>query len=72
MKSLVLFLINYYQKTFSKDHSANSLVFCKFTPSCSEYAKQAFSKYKFWTALKKSLWRIIRCNPWNKGGIDIP
>ena len=43
---------------------------CRFYPSCSEYAIQAFSKYGFLKGLWLSTKRIIRCNPFNPGGID--
>ena len=43
---------------------------CRFTPSCSEYALQAFQKY----GLIKGLWlasrRIVRCHPWGGHGED--
>ena len=40
------------------------LVVCRFHPSCSDYARQAFLKYGFWPGLGKSSWRLMRCNPW--------
>ncbi|MCS7230075.1 MAG: membrane protein insertion efficiency factor YidD [Candidatus Kryptonium sp.] len=43
---------------------------CRFYPSCSEYSIQAFSKYGFFKGLWLSTKRIIRCNPFNPGGID--
>ncbi len=43
---------------------------CRFYPSCSEYSIQAFSKYGFVKGLWLSVKRIIRCNPFNPGGID--
>lgn len=45
---------------------------CRFHPSCSEYADQAFEKYGFFKALSKSVWRVLRCGPWSKGGVDMP
>ena len=72
MNKYILFCITWYQHTFSKDHSSHAVGFCKFTPSCSEYAKICFQNYSFFKALLKSLWRIFRCNPWSKGGIDLP
>jgi putative membrane protein insertion efficiency factor len=43
---------------------------CRFTPTCSEYARQAVVKHGFrrggWLAVK----RLLRCHPWNKGGVD--
>jgi putative membrane protein insertion efficiency factor len=43
---------------------------CRFEPSCSQYGTQAFKKYHFFKALYLTIWRILRCNPFNKGGYD--
>ncbi|MBM9499335.1 membrane protein insertion efficiency factor YidD [Leptospira sp. 201903070] len=43
---------------------------CRFTPSCSEYAAQAFQEYGFFRALQLSTWRILRCNPLSRGFED--
>ncbi|NCA80640.1 MAG: membrane protein insertion efficiency factor YidD, partial [Sphingobacteriia bacterium] len=43
---------------------------CKFEPSCSEYALIAFKKHNFFYALYLTTSRILRCNPFSKGGID--
>ncbi|MBW6514454.1 MAG: membrane protein insertion efficiency factor YidD [Candidatus Syntrophosphaera sp.] len=43
---------------------------CRFEPSCSSYSLQAFRKFNFFKALGLSLWRLIRCNPFCKGGYD--
>jgi hypothetical protein len=40
---------------------------CRFEPSCSEYGLEAYRRYGFWKATAKTLWRIARCNPWNRG-----
>lgn len=45
---------------------------CRFYPTCSEYSKSAVSKYGLIIGAAKSVWRIIRCNPYSKGGIDYP
>jgi putative membrane protein insertion efficiency factor len=45
---------------------------CRFYPSCSEYAKECFNKYPIHIATKKTFFRICKCNPWNKGGVDLP
>ncbi|PIT88559.1 MAG: membrane protein insertion efficiency factor YidD [Candidatus Magasanikbacteria bacterium CG10_big_fil_rev_8_21_14_0_10_36_32] len=71
-----LFLIRLYQKTFSPDHGFTKTIFphgyCKFHPSCSEYGYQAIHKYGILVGFLKTGWRILRCNPWSKGGIDLP
>jgi putative membrane protein insertion efficiency factor len=43
---------------------------CRFIPTCSEYAVQALQKYGPVKGLFLSCWRIIRCNPFCKGGYD--
>lgn len=43
---------------------------CRFYPSCSEYAKESFEKLPFYQALPKSIWRILRCNPFSEGYFD--
>jgi putative membrane protein insertion efficiency factor len=43
---------------------------CRFTPSCSRYALQAFEKYNVFKALALSIYRVLRCNPFNPGGYD--
>ncbi|MBI4235519.1 membrane protein insertion efficiency factor YidD [Candidatus Peregrinibacteria bacterium] len=73
---LVAFLVWLYQKTLSPDHGLLKVFFphgyCKFKPSCSEYSKRAFLKHGvFWGGIK-AFWRVLRCNPWSKGGVDEP
>ena len=67
-------LIKIYQKTLSFDHGPLKTFypygFCRFHPSCSEYGIQALKKYGFIKGGFKLCWRIIRCNPFNKGGYD--
>ncbi|MCF7800682.1 MAG: membrane protein insertion efficiency factor YidD [Candidatus Marinimicrobia bacterium] len=43
---------------------------CRFYPSCSRYAEEAFEVLPIWKALPKTAWRILRCNPYGKGGYD--
>jgi putative membrane protein insertion efficiency factor len=43
---------------------------CRFYPSCSEYSFQSFRKHGAVKGLVKTIWRILRCNPWNRGGYD--
>ncbi|MDD2758174.1 MAG: membrane protein insertion efficiency factor YidD [Patescibacteria group bacterium] len=71
-----LWLIRLYQKTLSFDHGPLKKLFphgyCRFFPSCSEYSHQAIKKYGLIVGLPKTVWRILRCNPWGKGGVDLP
>lgn len=66
INKIFISLINFYQKYISFLFPPS----CRFYPSCSEYSKQAFKKYNFIKAMIISLFRIIRCNPFNKGGYD--
>lgn len=68
IRNFLIFLIKQYQKYISPTLSRYSK--CPFTPSCSNYTMQAIEKYG---AIKGSIlgfWRILRCNPFSKGGYD--
>lgn len=43
---------------------------CRFLPTCSQYAYEAISRYGVLKGGALSLWRILRCNPFGKGGYD--
>jgi len=43
---------------------------CRFHPSCSEYALEALQQHNAAKALLLIVWRILRCNPFSKGGYD--
>jgi len=43
---------------------------CRFTPTCSEYTYEAVEKYGVLKGLSMGLKRVVRCNPWNKGGYN--
>jgi putative membrane protein insertion efficiency factor len=43
---------------------------CKYYPSCSEYAAQAVTRYGILRGLVLAGWRLLRCNPWSRGGFD--
>jgi putative membrane protein insertion efficiency factor len=74
LKKIVIALIKFYQKTFSFDHGPMKSFyphgFCRFYPSCSQYGIDAIGKYGIIKGGIKTAWRILRCNPWNKGGND--
>lgn len=44
---------------------------CKFHPSCSEYAIEAITAHGPIKGGLKGIWRILRCNPWSRGGVDM-
>jgi putative membrane protein insertion efficiency factor len=43
---------------------------CRFQPTCSCYAREAFKRHGFFRGLGLGLWRILRCHPWHPGGYD--
>lgn len=43
---------------------------CRFTPTCSQYAKEAIIKHGPIKGLYLAIWRILRCNPWGGSGYD--
>jgi putative membrane protein insertion efficiency factor len=43
---------------------------CRYYPSCSEYAAQAIQRYGILRGLVLAGWRLLRCNPWSRGGVD--
>lgn len=73
-RHLLIKIIRIYQKTLSFDHGFLKLYFphgfCRFRPTCSEYAIEAIEKKGIIKGGFMSAWRILRCNPWNKGGYD--
>jgi len=73
-KKVVITAIRFYQKTFSPDHGLLKHMhphgYCRFSPTCSQYGIEAIDKYGVIKGGAMTCWRIIRCNPWNKGGYD--
>lgn len=71
---LVVMIIKLYQKTLSFDHGPLKYMyphgFCRFYPTCSEYGIQAFTKYGIFKGTYLTIKRVLRCNPFNKGGYD--
>lgn len=64
---LPLGLIRLYQATFSRALPPNT---CRFYPSCSHYGYQAIYKHGVFKGGWLAAWRVLRCNPFNKGGFD--
>jgi hypothetical protein len=69
MKKIIIKLIEFYQKFISL-HLGQKGVHCKFKPTCSEYTKQAIEKYGVLKGSTLGFKRILRCNPFSKGGYD--
>ena len=74
IRNLVIHLIKLYQKTLSFDHGVFRPLFpngfCKYHPTCSEYGIAAIAKYGVIKGGWLTAWRVLRCNPWSKGGHD--
>jgi uncharacterized protein len=43
---------------------------CRYVPTCSCYADEALEKWGVWRGLGLSAWRILRCHPFSRGGLD--
>ena len=43
---------------------------CKYHPSCSQYAIDAFKEFGLFMGTVLAVWRLLRCNPWSRGGVD--
>lgn len=69
MKKILIFLIEKYQKHISFFLESKGIK-CKFYPSCSEYMKQAIIKKGTFKGLCLGIKRILKCNPFSKGGYD--
>lgn len=67
MKYIFIWLIRLYQKYLSP---LKRYPTCRFTPTCSSYAVEAFMKRGFFAGLFLTVWRILRCNPFCVGGYD--
>lgn len=66
MRAFFRWLIRLYQRYISPLKKPC----CRFYPTCSSYALEAFTKRGFFPALFLTIWRILRCNPFCKGGLD--
>ncbi len=66
MKNIMISLIKIYRKYLSPLKSTK----CPYFPSCSEYGLEAIEKYGALKGGMLALWRILRCNPFSKGGYD--
>lgn len=67
MKHLCILLIRFYQRVLSPLKRTPT---CRFTPTCSQYAIEAFEKRGFFVGFGLTVWRILRCNPFCRGGYD--
>lgn len=66
MKTLLLWIIRFYQRRISPLKPPC----CRFYPTCSAYALEAVTRFGAIKGGCLALWRILRCNPFGKGGFD--
>ena len=66
MKTILIKLIRFYQKYISTLKSTR----CPYIPTCSQYGLEAIEKYGAVKGCLLAGWRILRCNPFSKGGYD--
>jgi len=66
MKKLLIKLIRFYQKCISP----RKIPCCRFTPTCSQYAIEAITVHGALKGTALAIYRILRCNPFCKGGYD--
>ena len=66
MKKILIAIIRFYQKFLSPLKSTK----CPHIPSCSQYGIEAVEKHGALKGLLLAAWRILRCNPFSKGGYD--
>lgn len=66
MKRPLIWLIKFYRKYISPKTPPS----CKFTPTCSQYGLEAIERFGAIKGGFMTLWRILRCNPFSRGGYD--
>lgn len=74
MTTLLIMVIRLYQHTLSPDHGPLKAYhphgYCRFHPTCSEYAIESLQTHGFFKGIFLSLARLTRCHPWNTYGLD--
>ncbi|MCD7884110.1 MAG: membrane protein insertion efficiency factor YidD [Lachnospiraceae bacterium] len=66
MKKILIRMIRFYQKYLSPLKRTR----CPYTPTCSQYGLEAIQKYGALKGSAMAAWRIMRCNPFSRGGYD--
>jgi len=67
MKRFLLGLIRFYRRYLSPRKRKPS---CRYVPTCSQYAVTAGERYGAGKGGRMALWRLLRCNPFSRGGYD--
>ena len=63
MKKILIRMIRFYQRCIYPYTRPS----CRFIPTCSQYALEAITKYGAFKGGLLTLWRLLRCNPFNRG-----
>ena len=66
MKKVLIGLIRFYQVVISSHRPAC----CKYSPTCSAYGIEAIQRFGALKGTGLAIWRILRCNPFSRGGYD--
>jgi len=66
LSRIAIYLLKFYKNFISPLLGDN----CRFIPSCSEYAMEAYAKFGFIKGSYLAITRLLRCAPWCKGGYD--
>ncbi len=66
MKKVLIFLVRFYQQALSPYKKPC----CKYVPTCSNYAIQAIERFGAVKGSFLAIYRILRCNPFSRGGFD--
>jgi putative membrane protein insertion efficiency factor len=67
MKHICMAIIRFYRRFLSRLKPTPT---CRFTPTCSAYALEAFEKRGFFVGFALMIWRILRCSPLSPCGYD--
>ena len=66
MKNILIAAIKFYRKYLSSLKRTK----CPYIPTCSEYGLEAVERYGAFKGGLVAVWRILRCNPFSRGGFD--
>jgi putative membrane protein insertion efficiency factor len=70
MNRILLALLWIYKRTLSPLLHTLGAGGCRFQPTCSEYAVRAIAMHGIWRGSALALWRLLRCHPFSRGGLD--
>ena len=66
MKRIVLAPVCAYQRWISPGRQRR----CRYEPTCSAYAVESIERFGVLRGVLLAAWRLLRCNPWSRGGVD--